>query len=139
MMYHKDREIHSLEDQKHVRCDIFSRERKVQDQIQPDDEESHRGRLMKRVIIKVGIWGVSFPASECAMPRNSLQYKAPQKWKSRWENGTKGEHLRKLPPCISPKYLDLHKGRKRPHSALLTQLRTGKLGSTNLCKLLSER
>jgi len=51
-----------------------------------------------------------------------------KKWKLRWAQGTKGDHVRQLNSEPSPTILKLHTGREKAHSAILTQLRTGKIG-----------
>jgi ribonuclease HI len=59
---------------------------------------------------------------------NQLQKQAQERWTSRWEQGVKGEHLRQLTPTQSKAVRKLHAGRTKAESALLTQLRTGKIG-----------
>ena len=59
---------------------------------------------------------------------NQLQRQAHERWKTRWEQGVKGEHLRQLTPTPSKAVRKLHAGRTKAESALLTQLRTGKIG-----------
>lgn len=49
-------------------------------------------------------------------------------WARRWAAGTKGHHTRALTPHPTVKTLSLHNGRTKPISALITQLRTGKIG-----------
>jgi len=51
-----------------------------------------------------------------------------RKWKERWKRGTKGQHLRRIAEEPDGKNRTLHAGRAKAHSALLTQLRTGKIG-----------
>ena len=62
----------------------------------------------------------------------TLQVKADKSvrkaWRERWRQGDKGQHLRRLVPVPSPANRKLHAGRLKPESALLTQLRTGKVG-----------
>jgi hypothetical protein len=60
--------------------------------------------------------------------RQQLEEKGEEKWKERWKDSTKGRHLYKIAPEPSPANRKLHAGRVKPHSALLTQLRTGKVG-----------
>jgi hypothetical protein len=59
---------------------------------------------------------------------SQFRKQAHEKWTSRWEQGTKGEHLRQLTPTRSTAIRKLHAGRTKAESALLTQLRTGKIG-----------
>ena len=65
---------------------------------------------------------------EVAAVTTLIRAKTEKKWRTRWSNGTNGDHLRRLAPIVTPKYMLLHRGRHKPHSALLTQLRTGKIG-----------
>jgi hypothetical protein len=51
-----------------------------------------------------------------------------KEWKHRWAQGAKGDHVRQLNAEPSPKIRKLHDGREKAHSAVLTQLRTGKIG-----------
>jgi hypothetical protein len=50
------------------------------------------------------------------------------KWKDRWKTGKKGAHSRHLWPAPSKRTMEAHIGMKKHESALLTQLRTGKVG-----------
>jgi len=50
------------------------------------------------------------------------------KWKDRWKAGKKGAHSRHLWPAPSRRTMEAHTGMKKHESALLTQLRTGKVG-----------
>jgi ribonuclease HI len=59
---------------------------------------------------------------------NQLRKQAQKRWTTRWEQGVKGEHLRQLTPTRSKAVRKLHAGRTKAESALLTQLRTGKIG-----------
>lgn len=51
-----------------------------------------------------------------------------ERWQRRWQQGEKGQHLRKLVASPSQAVRRLHEGRPKPESAILTQLRTGKVG-----------
>lgn len=51
-----------------------------------------------------------------------------EEWKKEWVRGTKGQHLRDLEPEPSPTWRKRHDGRTKAQSALLIQLRTGKIG-----------
>jgi hypothetical protein len=51
-----------------------------------------------------------------------------RKWKERWKRGTKGQHLRRIAEELDGKNRTSHAGRAKAHSALLTRLRTGKIG-----------
>lgn len=50
------------------------------------------------------------------------------KWAEAWAAESKGKELRILTPIPSTKVLQLHKGVKKPVTALITQMRTGKIG-----------
>ncbi len=50
------------------------------------------------------------------------------KWTESWAAESKGKELRALAPTPSTKVLQLHKKITRPESALITQMRTGKIG-----------
>lgn len=64
------------------------------------------------------------PAARKALARS----KAREAWKKAWREGTNGTHYRKLAPEITHRHARLHDNRPKAHSALLTQLRTGKIG-----------
>ena len=51
-----------------------------------------------------------------------------RKWAEAWAAESKGTELRILTPTPSTKVLQLHKGVKKPVTALITQMRTGKIG-----------
>jgi exonuclease III len=51
-----------------------------------------------------------------------------ERWKTRWQLGEKGQHLRDLVAYPTRATRTLHAGRTKPKSAILTQLRTGKIG-----------
>jgi hypothetical protein len=51
-----------------------------------------------------------------------------EKWKRRWKQETKGYHLRRIAKEPDGEACLVHAGRAKAHSALLTQLRTGKIG-----------
>jgi len=57
-----------------------------------------------------------------------IQEQARQTWRVAWKEGSNAAHFRYLAPEVTHRHLRLHKGRAKPHSALLTQLRTGKIG-----------
>src|SRR5437763_16915249 len=59
---------------------------------------------------------------------NQLQRQAHERWTSRREQGVKGEYLRWLTPTPVEGGSQAHAGRTKAESALLTQLRTGKIG-----------
>jgi hypothetical protein len=50
------------------------------------------------------------------------------RWKRRWETGTKGAHSRVLQPRPNAKITQIHSGLKKHQSAIVVQLRTGKIG-----------
>jgi hypothetical protein len=50
-----------------------------------------------------------------------------RKWKERWKRGTKGQHFRGIAEEPDGENCMLHAGKAKAHSALLTQLRTGKI------------
>ena len=58
------------------------------------------------------------------------------KWAESWATESKGKELRALAPIPSTKVLQLHKRVKKPESALITHMRTGKIG---LCAFLYSR
>ena len=51
-----------------------------------------------------------------------------ERWKNRWKEGVKGAHSRRLQPSLQSNVPLLHKGLRKPQSALIIQLRTGKIG-----------
>ena len=60
--------------------------------------------------------------------QKAIEKEGERKWKKRWEQGTKGQHLREIAKEPDGRTHLLHAGRAKAHSALLTQLRTGKIG-----------
>ena len=60
--------------------------------------------------------------------KKAMEEEEDRKWKERWKRGTKGQHLRRIAEEPDGKNRTLHAGRAKAHSALLTQLRTGKIG-----------
>src|SRR6202008_1200536 len=50
------------------------------------------------------------------------------KWKDRWEKSEKGRGIALFHPQPTKKALRLYKGRTKPFSSILIQLRTGKIG-----------
>jgi hypothetical protein len=59
---------------------------------------------------------------------NGLRGHFKQKWKERWEQGKKGAHTRAITPTPDKAVAALHQGLRKAESAVLTQLRTGKIG-----------
>jgi hypothetical protein len=57
-----------------------------------------------------------------------VKKKGKEKWEKRWKEGKKGQHLKHISPEPTQENRKLHAGYTKPHSALLTQLRTGKIG-----------
>ncbi len=57
-----------------------------------------------------------------------IQEQARQTWRVAWKEGSNAANFRYLAPEVTHQHLRLHRGRTKPHSALLTQLRTGKIG-----------
>jgi len=51
-----------------------------------------------------------------------IQEQARQTWRVTWKEGFNAAHFRYLAPEVTHQHLRLHKGRAKPHSALLTQL-----------------
>ncbi len=51
-----------------------------------------------------------------------------ERWKDRWKSGKKGAHSRNLWSHPTERTIEAHMGLKKHESALLTQLRTGKIG-----------
>ena len=72
------------------------------------------------------------PAAKTARAWEALK----AKWRRDWVEGTRGRHLFTLALQVIHRHLELHQNRKKAHSALLTQLRTGKIG---LNQFLHER
>ena len=60
--------------------------------------------------------------------RQALKVREKERWKKDWEEGTKGRHLKELEPEPAPTWRKRHAGRTKAQSALLIQLRTGKIG-----------
>lgn len=65
-----------------------------------------------------------------------IREQSRQAWREAWRDGTNAAHYRGLAPEVTHKHMRLHDGRPKPHSALFTQLRTGKIG---LNQFLHER
>jgi hypothetical protein len=63
--------------------------------------------------------------------KTKIKERAEEEWKKRWRESLKGRELFKLMPEPARENRELHAGRKKAHSALLTQLRTGKIGFSN--------
>ena len=59
------------------------------------------------------------------IPRRAL---ARDSWRKTWRESSSSPGYRKLAPEVTHRYMSLHFGRAKGHSALLTQLRTGKIG-----------
>ena len=77
---------------------------------QGETAETHEGRM------------------EGAGVKQTLRKLEKEKWKEAWTTGAKGQHLRELAPEPSPEGRKRHAGRKKAESAILIQLRTGKIG-----------
>jgi hypothetical protein len=60
--------------------------------------------------------------------QRDIQKNCQERWQIRWQMGEKGQHLRELVPCPTQAVRKLHAGRTKPESAILIQLRTGKIG-----------
>jgi hypothetical protein len=60
--------------------------------------------------------------------QKAMKEEEDRKWKERWKRGTKGQYLRRIAEEPDGKNRMLHAGGAKAHSALLTQLRTGKIG-----------
>ena len=58
----------------------------------------------------------------------AIHSQGKERWRRRWQLGEKGQHLRELVPSPSQATCKLHARRPKPESAILTQLRTGKVG-----------
>jgi hypothetical protein len=63
--------------------------------------------------------------------KTKIRERAEEEWKRRWQESSKGRELHKLTPEPTQENRHLHTGRTKAHSALLTQLRTGKIGFMN--------
>jgi hypothetical protein len=59
--------------------------------------------------------------------QKAIKEKGERKWKKKWKRETKGQHLRRIAEEPDGKNRTLHAERAKAHSALLTQLRTGKI------------
>jgi hypothetical protein len=57
-----------------------------------------------------------------------VQGQADTWWKGEWENGKSGATLRRLLPTLDKKTINLYDGLTRAETAVLVQLRTGKIG-----------
>ena len=75
---------------------------------QPDDSEAQAWRI--------------------AELQKAIHKHGKERWQRRWQQGEKGQHLRELTPSPSQATRRLHAGLPKPESAILTQLRTGKVG-----------
>ncbi len=71
---------------------------------------------------------VEHQRTEVAARLALIQEQARQTWRVAWREGSNAAHFRYLAPEVTHQHLRLHRGRAKPHSALLTQLRTGKIG-----------
>jgi hypothetical protein len=60
--------------------------------------------------------------------RGLIRRNTTMEWNQRWSRGSKGHHTRQLNKEPSREIRKLHEGREKAHSAILTQLRTGKIG-----------
>jgi hypothetical protein len=60
--------------------------------------------------------------------QRDIKKNCQERWQIRWQMGEKGQHLRELVPCPTQAVRKLHAGRTKPESAILIQLRTGKIG-----------
>jgi hypothetical protein len=60
--------------------------------------------------------------------RKKIRTISKERWKTRWQQGTKGQHLRELVSEPTAATRRLHAGRTKPKSAILTQARVGKIG-----------
>ena len=56
------------------------------------------------------------------------KHQIDSKWAESWAADLKGKELRALAPTPGTKVLQLHKRIKKPVTALITQMRTGKIG-----------
>jgi hypothetical protein len=63
--------------------------------------------------------------------KSMIKERAEEEWKKRWQKGSKGRELYKLIPEPMEGNRHLYAGRTKAHSALLIQLRTGKIGFSN--------
>jgi hypothetical protein len=60
--------------------------------------------------------------------RGLIRQHTVTQWNQRWSQGSKGSHTRRLNAEPSRATRRLHSGREKAYSAVLTQLRTGKIG-----------
>ena len=60
--------------------------------------------------------------------KTKIRERAEEEWKKRWQESSKGRELHKLTPEPTQENRHLHARRTKAYSALLTQLRTGKIG-----------
>jgi len=56
-----------------------------------------------------------------------IREQARQAWRDAWKENLNAAHYRGLAPEVTHRHMRLYDGRAKPHSALLTQLRTGKI------------
>ena len=59
--------------------------------------------------------------------RKKIRTISKERWKTRWQQGTKGQHLRELVSEPTAATRRLHTGRTKPKSVILTQARVGKI------------
>jgi len=71
---------------------------------------------------------VEHQRAEVAARLALIQEQARQTWRVAWREGLNATHFRYLASEVTHQHLRLHKDRAKSHSALLTQLRTGKIG-----------
>ena len=67
---------------------------------------------------------------------NLIRASSRKNWNKKWKEKTKKAQYRKLIPKINHRYLNIHVGRLKAHSALIIQLRTNKI---DFNKFLHER
>ena len=60
--------------------------------------------------------------------QRNIQKDGQERWQRRWQIGEKGQHIRELVASPTPAVRRLHAGRTKAESAILTQLRIGKIG-----------
>ena len=63
--------------------------------------------------------------------KRCVRARAKGAWALSWEASPSGQALRRLEPVPREGVLDIHSGLAKPHSSILTQLRTGMIGLAN--------
>ena len=89
---------------------------------QKTPEQPQCGRRHQQDVLKVFIPPLKAAIKAVHKPQ------IDSKWAESWAAESKEKELRVLAPTPGTKILQLHKGIKKPVTALITQMRTGKIG-----------